>query len=236
MSRYFIDCEFVEGTQAKKFLGFEYGRTKPTIDLISIGIVREDGREYYAISKDFNLDEAWNRYDLLEANTSKNHGMNGIKAYWLRDNVLKPIFAELDNLKRNSNSSVHLLPYTKCKKLLKKYGKSNKQIAEEIQAFVYHTGWEVDPPVHAHKLKEKGDIEFYAYFADYDWVAFCWLFGRMIDLPKGFPMFAFDIQQQIEEYKIDKELLLKEVPQINSHNALADARWNKKLYEFLKSL
>lgn len=25
------------------------------------------------------------------------------------------------------------------------------------------------------------------YYADYDWVAFCQLFDRMIDLPKDFP-------------------------------------------------
>jgi hypothetical protein len=58
----------------------------------------------------------------------------------------------------------------------------------------------------------------------------------MNKLPKGFPMFAFDIQQQIEEYKIDKEQLLKEVPQTNCHNALADARWNYQLYKFLNGL
>jgi len=57
--KYFIDTEFLEGTQDKTFLGFKYSKTKPTIDLISIGIVAEDGREYYAISKDFNLKEAW---------------------------------------------------------------------------------------------------------------------------------------------------------------------------------
>ena len=73
MSKYFIDLEFLEGTQKKLF-----GETKPTIDLISIGIVCEDGREYYAISKDFNLKEAWNRYDLKIANTSDNHTMNDI--------------------------------------------------------------------------------------------------------------------------------------------------------------
>lgn len=39
--RYFYDCEFIED-----------GRT---IDLISIGIVCEDGREFYAESNEFNL-------------------------------------------------------------------------------------------------------------------------------------------------------------------------------------
>ncbi len=59
--KYFYDCEFLEGTQ-KTWTGVSL----PTIDLISIGIVSEDDRKYYAISKDFNLKEAWNRYDLKE--------------------------------------------------------------------------------------------------------------------------------------------------------------------------
>ena len=42
---YYMDTEFLEGPQPKKFLGIKYGETKPTIDLISIGIVAEDGRE-----------------------------------------------------------------------------------------------------------------------------------------------------------------------------------------------
>ena len=59
--------------------------------------------------------------------------------------------------------------------------------------------------------------------------------NKMIDLPKGFPMFAFDIQQQIEEYKIDKNQLLKEVPQVNCHNALQDAIWNKNAYNWIQN-
>ena len=39
MSRYFIDTEFLEGKQDKTFLGIKYKKTKPTIDLISIGLV-----------------------------------------------------------------------------------------------------------------------------------------------------------------------------------------------------
>ena len=89
--KYFLDTEFLEGTQKKWF-----GETKPTLDLISIGIVAEDGREYYAISKDFNLKEAWNRYDLVKYEF-RDCGMTPIykKVYWIRENVLKPIFIEL---------------------------------------------------------------------------------------------------------------------------------------------
>jgi len=48
MGRYFIDTEFVE-TGADK---------NPTIDLISIGIVAQDGRELYLINSECNLDRA----------------------------------------------------------------------------------------------------------------------------------------------------------------------------------
>ena len=64
--KYFLDTEFLEGTQQRRLCSIELPKlfdTKNTIDLISIGIVAEDGREYYAISKDFNLKEAWNRYE-----------------------------------------------------------------------------------------------------------------------------------------------------------------------------
>jgi hypothetical protein len=37
--KYFLDTEFLEGTQKKRFMGIAYGSTPPTIDLISIGIV-----------------------------------------------------------------------------------------------------------------------------------------------------------------------------------------------------
>ena len=135
--KYFLDTEFLEGTQKKLF-----GETKPTIDLISIGIVCEDGREYYAISKDFNLKEAWNRYDIK---TSHNlFGGQDYKVYWLRDNVLKPIWEELhlkdlgishkakDILQEQMNK---LFSYKSLKYLINKYGKTNKQIAEDIIEF-----------------------------------------------------------------------------------------------------
>ena len=99
--KYFIDTEFLEGSQKGLFK-----ETKPTIDLISIGIVAEDGRDYYAISKDFNLKEAWNRYDekinmdykpSFYGDSDGHYNPQFIKEYWIRDNVLKPIWEELRN-------------------------------------------------------------------------------------------------------------------------------------------
>lgn len=235
--KYFLDTEFLEGTQKKLF-----GETKPTIDLISIGIVAEDGREYYAISKDFNLKEAWNRYDWKRKSVSD--GIAGAyKVYWIRDNVLKPIYNELASFHINyTNYGEHKyfghatqdnrklsFCYTDFKWLISKYGKSNKQIAKEIRHFV------ANRPIDSNKEEwileyDTKDVQFYGYYSDYDWVVFCWLFGKMIDLPNGFPMYCIDLKQQIEEYNVDKEQLLKEVPQENIHNSLEDARWNYKAY------
>ena len=235
MSLYFMDCEFLEGTQKKWF-----GETKPTIDLISIGIVAEDGREYYAISKDFNLKEAWNRYDIK---TSHNlFGGQDYKVYWIRDNVLKNIFPEKVGMN-----------YIQFKRLVNHFGKSNEQIAKEIKHFV------ANRPIENNKEQwildyDTQDVQFYGYYADYDWVVFCWLFGRMIDLPKGFPMYCIDLKQTLDEKVInhlerwnfptfrfeDGIKKLKEhenyPKQTNEHNALADARWNYELYKFLNTL
>ena len=252
--KYFLDTEFLEGTQNKNFLGFIYGKTKSTIDLISIGIVSEDGREYYAISKDFNLKEAWNRYDIkIEwySIDESNQSTRDIKVYWIRDNVLKPIYNELvqrwalEEEKANQvlcttgyNSPIKF-SYKNFKRLLNKYGKTNKQIAEDIKQFCTINEFSgrglIEQIVPSIPDTINRGIKFYGYYSDYDWVCFCWLFGKMIDLPNGFPMFAFDIQQQIEEYKIDKEQLLKEVPQISCHNALQDAIWNKKAYNWIQN-
>lgn len=71
--------------------------------------------------------------------------------------------------------------------------------------------------------------EFWAYYADYDWVALCQLYGRMIDLPKDWPKFCRDIKQRAVDLGNPK------LPEQGGaeHDALADALWNKQAYEFL---
>lgn len=67
---------------------------------------------------------------------------------------------------------------------------------------------------------------FYAYYGAYDWVVFCWIFGAMIDLPDGYPMFAHDLKPMLD----DCEGLKKPADPINEHNALIDAIWNEELH------
>lgn len=129
----FLDCEFIEGVQTygNPILEFWLGQKqvpKPTIDLISIGLVAEDGRQYYAISKDFNLKEAWNRFD-IKKDFGKPQGLGDTKVYWIRENVLKPIFDEW------SKYSYHSFTYSNMKYCIKMIGKTNKQIAKDIKDF-----------------------------------------------------------------------------------------------------
>lgn len=74
--------------------------------------------------------------------------------------------------------------------------------------------------------------EFWAYFADYDWVALCQLFGRMIDLPTGMPMYCNDLKQLMHSLKITKEMLPPQ--QGREHNALEDARWVRSAHEYIQ--
>lgn len=238
--KYFLDTEFHE--YKKKPL---FGKAVDTIELISIGIIAEDGREYYAISKDFDVKAVWNNE-------------------WLRNNILKPLFYELMNKDIHFHNIDNLFTNSKLKDLILKYGKTNKKIAEEIIDFCkegnrnyYNISSEDHNAVRI--VEDGGEVymktiycsapEFYGYYSDYDWVVFCWLFGRMIDLPKGFPMYCIDLKQELErlnetlgynsdhkgnEYKIQRHPSYPK--QTNEHNALADAKWNYELYKFLQRL
>lgn len=72
--------------------------------------------------------------------------------------------------------------------------------------------------------------EFWGYYSAYDWVVFCQIFGTMMDLPKGWPMYCRDLKQECDRLGNPR---LPDVGK-NEHNALADARWNRSTYFFLK--
>lgn len=155
---YFLDTEFYEdGT---------------TIDLISIGIAAEDGREFYAVSQEAQLHRV---------------------SPWVRE---------------------HVLPS------LPKYGDvawmSRKEISERVLAFTGEPAL-IDKP------------EFWAYYADYDWVVLCQIFGTMMNLPKHFPKWCRDLKQ----LSVDVGSPQHPKDPEGEHNAIVDARWNKELYAFL---
>ena len=76
--------------------------------------------------------------------------------------------------------------------------------------------------------------EFYAYYGAYDWVLFARLFGRLIELPEGFPMWVRDLKQMMWERGLDTEWKRTVCPDPEGeHDALVDAHWNKKLHNII---
>ncbi len=167
---------------------------------------------------------------------------------WVKENVILKLYTSYvhgDNRNRYSVSNFH-----------KYYGKSNEEIKKEL--LLYFDCWRDS---FSWRRMYDEPVEVYAYYADYDWVLFCSLFGRMIDLPKGFPMYCIDLKQTTDE-KVNRltnndffthfhvtewltfaqklDLIKNKNPkypkQENEHDALADAKWNYELYKFLNTL
>lgn len=193
MSRYFYDCEFIDD-------GF-------TIKLISIGIVCDDGREYYAVNADVSD-------DAILHNT------------WLRENVwptlpTRPLtetelsFATAASKSKSPLMSVRRQMSVQLGTLDRTHldVKPKAIIASEVREFL---------------LGGSGPVELWAYYGAYDHVALAQLFGKMIDLPTGLPMFTHDIMQAAGG--LSEMLPAQESGQ---HNALDDARHVKVMWTAL---
>lgn len=169
-----------------------------TIELISIGLVAEDGREYYAVSADLAA-LSWRGRKLRRR--IRQHS-------WLMANVV-PHLPKAYGDRRLSMPRSWLFDYAS------PYVKSRRQIADDVTAFIRATP----------------DPELWAWYGAYDHIALCQLFGRMIDLPGGVPMWTNDLKQECARLGNPK------MPEqsVGEHNALADARHNRVMAEFLAS-
>lgn len=74
------------------------------------------------------------------------------------------------------------------------------------------------------------DPEFWAYYGAYDWVSLCQIYGKMIQLPKGWPMYCRDVKQWCDDLGNPK-LPKQTTPE---HHALNDALWTRQAWEFLR--
>lgn len=179
----------------KIFFDTEFLEDGKTIELISIGLVKEDGSELYLINKDMDV------YRIFRDD-------------WVRKNVLRKIYDELkERYNKENDPSIFEFTADDFYYLLYLYGTEKKEIAKQIVDFVGKS------PV------------FYAYCADYDWVVLMQLYGKMIDIPKGWRYYCRDLAQTVDELGFNTD----KIKNSNEHNALDDAKWNLELYNQMKN-
>jgi len=77
-------------------------------------------------------------------------------------------------------------------------------------------------------------VELWGDYVAYDHVCMAQLFGRMMDLPLGFPMFTKDLRQEIDRLGLSTQPdLLPRQDSATEHSALCDVRHEKQLGDFL---
>jgi 3' exoribonuclease, RNase T-like len=156
--RYFYDCEFIEDGA--------------TIDLVSIGVVDETGREFYAVSTEFDDSKA---------------------IPWVRKHVLSQLPSPADPVWR-----------------------PRLVIRDQLFAFLSAPG---------------AQIELWAWYAAYDHVALCQLWGAMPALPRQIPRYTRELAQRWED---TGRPALPSAP-ADQHDALADARHNLARWQAIEA-
>lgn len=169
----FYDTEFIEN-----------GRT---IDLISIALVREDGRELYLVNRD------------MPVRRIRRHP-------WLMANVV-PHLPQPHGDRIMHQPTSWLFDYTD------PAVRHRADIADRVRQFITTT------PV----------PELWADYGAYDHVVLAQLYGPMINLPDGIPMWTNDLRTEIS--RVGNPVLPEQ--QQGVHNALSDARHLRDLARHL---
>lgn len=176
----------------KVFYDTEFLEDGETIDLISIGMVREDGRELYRVNRDMPSKRIA-KHDWLVRNVVPSlpriHGDRRLQVSRRRN----PLAIDWEH------------PEVR----------PRQRIAEAVERFILATP----------------DVELWAWYGSYDHVALAWLYGPMSNLPAGIPMWTNDLRQEAARLGLADD----DMPQQASghHNALADARHNRVIGDFL---
>lgn len=191
--KYFYDTEFLEDGK--------------TIELISIGIVSEDGRNYYAVNAEVNADD--DEHSL---------GRRIARHEWLMQNVVPSLPLRTPVSTYSSGTRRYMPPHLDMRDTRVK---PKWVIANEVREFLLDTS---EP------------IELWADYGAYDHVLLMQLWGPMIARPKPLPMWTHDIQHEIERLGLTKDDLPKPDPEeYASHHALDDAIWGRVLFDFIRS-
>ncbi|MFI5800220.1 hypothetical protein [Streptomyces sp. NPDC051677] len=141
-----------------------------TIELISIGMVCDDGREYYAVNSDADWDRV-RKHPWLMQNVWPHLPLRGHKSGLVTVGGGTEVRLTEPGVIDTSNTQV----------------KPRWVIANEVRDF----------------LQATPDAELWANYGAYDHVGLAQLWGPMVRLPEGVPMFTNDIQQEVRRQGVD---------------------------------
>lgn len=191
MTNIFYDTEFLED-----------GRT---IDLISIGMVAEDGSKYYAVNSDI---DKW-----ISGENSLHRRITNHR--WLMENVVPHLPLSRGGITKISDSGEKSWSLDRTSMLVK----PEWVIANEVRNF----------------LQGFDDIQLWADYCAYDHVVLCQLWGPMIDLPDGIPPWTHDLRMLMQQHGLsNKDIPPYPFYDAPPHNPLADAKELKWRHDYIK--
>lgn len=175
MTKIYLDTEFIDTGRA--------------IELVSIGLIDEVGKELYLINGNVNLRKLMG-HDWLRKNVVPHLPIVEVQpealAQWDRDHAdFRLVVDRLEMRKR-------------------------------VLSFI----------------SARTNPELWAWYAAYDHVALCQLFGTMMGMPPAIPRFTNELRQ--EHIRLGEPVLPRQKG--SHHHALADARWDRAVGQHLERL
>lgn len=214
----------------KHFYDLEFLEDGCTIELISIGIVSDDGAEYYAVNADIQtnskLHQRISAHDFLAKHVVKHLPLAD-------DRTVAEQLTHAFQSKRapyfEPNSSEYTQDGTYLDwelDLTDKDVKPKWVIANEVREYFLNRG--------DHGMNDDdqvNEIELWANYGAYDHVGLMQLWGPMIARPSFLPMFTHDLQHLAHDLGVrNHEFPTQEAAE---HDALADARHDQLIWSFL---
>lgn len=232
--KYFIHIEYNEKT-VSTFLN-----SYIVLELVSIGIVCNDGRSYHAYLDGCDIKKAWSKY----YQTTDKHTYKPIELDIFRDTI-QTKGKSIDKIRQEI------------------YNFINKDIDLIIKSHINNAGINIQIEPYMQKLFEDYNVEqdnysfyakpeIYSFECIYSYVVFCQLFGGLKKLPKGYPSVFIDMKDIYNKTSIKlRDNIsyqgyynimdgLKDFPKppnyINFEQSLEYAKYSLKLYNFYDKL
>lgn len=157
------------------------------------------------------------------------------------------------------NMAAQISKFTEVTEYTKLISKEGPEVGD-IMTYIYDgpmvDEWKEEHP--GFTERKPSPVELYAWYGAYDHVALCWLFGKMLELPDHMPMFTNDLKQENDRVYIalkkEHDDYFKDSPKLKQafisklklhdnyprqagtlHDALEDAKWNRRLHTFLST-